>query len=71
MKLIDTPKKKVSFSETITVYNYKLSKYHNYIKNRKKKKMINKYLRKIEKKLKKKNILLENEYFDYKIISTK
>ncbi len=70
MKLNDTPKK-VSFNETITVHTYKLSKYHNYIKDRGKKKLINRYLRKIERKLRKKNIISENEYFDYKIISTK
>ena len=62
--------KHVHFNDDIQIFKYVLNKYHNYIKDRHKTKEINKYLRKIERKLKKKKILTDNEFFDCKIIRT-
>lgn len=62
--------KRVKFSETNTKHIYILNKFHNYVKNRPRLKQINRCLRAMERKLKSSHILLENEYFDYKIIKT-
>ena len=69
MKLISQTKK-VHFNDNLTIFTNVLKKYHNYTKYQLKKIYINKYLCKIERKLKEKNILSEHEFFDCKIIKT-